>query len=73
MARQIRLGRLNNQAQIKVWSLDDSTGQVNSHIVEVSPQKKVLLDNGWTIVYDNFIHQNYLKLEQKNCRKKQVV
>jgi hypothetical protein len=49
LARQIRLGRLNNQAQIKVWSLDDSTGQVNSHIVEVSPQKKVLLDNGWTI------------------------
>ena len=69
MARQIRLGRLNNQAQIKVWSLDDSTGQVNSHIVEVSPQKKVLLDNGWTIVYDNFIHQKLFEIRAKELPK----
>ena len=69
LARQIRLGRLNNQAQIKVWSLDDSTGQVNSHIVEVSPQKKVLLDNGWTIVYDNFIHQKLFEIRAKELPK----
>lgn len=69
LARQIRLGKLNNQAQIKVWSLDDSTGQVNANIIEVLPPKKVLLKNGWTIVYDNFIHQKLFEIRAEELPK----
>ena len=65
LARQIRLGRPNSQAQIKVWSLDDSTGQINSHIIEVSPSKKEILQNGWTIIYDDFIQQKLSAIRSK--------
>ncbi|WP_336936818.1 Mov34/MPN/PAD-1 family protein [Acinetobacter modestus] len=65
LARQIRLGSHCNEAQIKIWSLDDSTGQVNSHIIEVLPSKREILQNGWTIIYDDFIHQKLSKIRAK--------
>ncbi|MBF4455832.1 Mov34/MPN/PAD-1 family protein [Acinetobacter sp. SK-43] len=65
LARQIRLGSHCNEAQIKIWSLEDSTGQVNSHIIEVLPSKREILQNGWTIIYDDFIHHKLSEIRAK--------
>lgn len=65
LARQIRFGRSDNQAQIKVWSLDDRIGQVNSHIITIFPTKREALSNGWTIIYDNFIHQKLFTIRER--------
>lgn len=65
LARQIRFGKTDNRAQIKIWSLDDSIGQLNAYMVPISPPKVERLSNGWKVVYDDFIYLKLFKLREK--------
>ena len=56
LARQLRLSSERDEAQIRVWSLDDGTGGISAHAVRVS-RPLASQCGAWRIVWDEHLRE----------------